>query len=556
MEIKGTGFAYNVTTDGHSNSDWGAEIGQGNKKLMNVSGVSEILNGMLYYKVDESLVSAILGKGNRTARPLPQYLPDVSTVLASVITKVSVNGMLLSNTSFIMFITKDERQTNGLGAVNTQYQRRYLKFSNNATYNGLALNQQCMDAITKQLGCKQTGSWIVTEMHFEEEVLALTAVVVDANNPHDFKDKEDRDRALQRLKFIASQTKFKPTSYSGSLSSVILYGPPGTGKTHAMQQEYISKFDKENRFVTTFHQSFSYEEFVEGLKPVLNSTGNDYGDIQYKIYPGVFRQACERAAQMAGYATLYDCVNDTFANRKDAFEKAVTEKKFVLLCIDEINRGNIASIFGDLISLIEDSKRLGAEKEMIVTLPYSQDGFGVPANLLIVGTMNTADRSIQLLDSALRRRFQFKEFLPDYSVFDSSDPNIQPILDDARTILQRINARVRSLLNKDNQIGHSYLMFVKSNQDIFEAVTSKIIPLLEEYFYNDITKVRFVLNENEKTKYPFYQEDKEAKQAFDSFVADADLETEDKDFYELKYEVKKASDYDNYLKHLLGVPEP
>ena len=127
---------------------------------------------------------------------------------------------------------------------------------------------------------------------------------------------------------------------------------------------------------------------------------------------------------------------------------------------------------------------------------------------------------------------------------------------DAKKILLRINARVRSLLNKDNQIGHSYLMFVKSNQDIFEAVTSKIIPLLEEYFYNDITKVRFVLNENEKTKYPFYQEDKEAKQAFDSFVADADLETEDKDFYELKYEVKKASDYDNYLKHLLGVPEP
>ena len=554
MEIKGTGFAYNVTTDGHSNSDWGAEIGQGNKKLMNVSGVSEILNGMLYYKVDESLVSAILGKGNRTARPLPQYLPDVSTVLASVITKVSVNGMLLPNTSFIMFITKDERQTNGLGAVNTQYQRRYLKFSNNATYKGLSLNQQCMDAITRQLGCKQTGSWIVTEMHFEEEVLALTAVVVDANNPHDFIDKEDRDRALQRLKFIASQTKFKPTSYSGSLSSVILYGPPGTGKTHAMQQEYISKFDKDNRFVTTFHQSFSYEEFVEGLKPVLNSTGNDYGDIQYKIYPGVFRQACERAAQMAGYATLYDCVNDTPANRKAAFDKAVTEKKLVLLCIDEINRGNIASIFGDLISLIEDSKRLGAEKEMLVTLPYSQDGFGVPANLLIVGTMNTADRSIQLLDSALRRRFQFKEFLPDYSVFDSSDPNIQPILNNARTILQRINARVRCLLNKDNQIGHSYLMFAKSNKDIFDAITSKVIPLLEEYFYNDIAKVRFVLNEDEQTKYPFYQEDKVAKQAFDSFIA-GDIETEDKVFYELNYQVKNEADCVKYLKHLLGESE-
>ena len=556
MDIKGTGFAYNVTTDGHSNSDWGAEIGQGNKKLMNVPGVSEILNGMLYYKVDESLVSAILGRGNRTIKPLPQYSPDISIVLASVINKVSVNGVLLPNISFIMFITKDERTLNDKGEVNKQYQRRNLKFSNNATYNGVPLNQQCVDAITRQLGCSQTGSWIVTEMHFEGDVLALKAVVIDAQNPHDFIDKDDRDRALQRLKYIASQATFKPSSYSGSMSSTILYGPPGTGKTHAMQQNYVSQFEEDNRFVTTFHQSFSYEEFVEGLKPVLDAPGDGAGDIQYKIYPGVFRKACERAAQMAGYATLFDCVNDTFANRKTAFDNAITNKKLVLLCIDEINRGNIASIFGDLISLIEDSKRLGAEKEMMVTLPYSQDKFGVPANLLIVGTMNTADRSIQLLDTALRRRFKFQEYLPDYSVFVSTDPNIQPVLDDAQKILQRINARVRCLLNKDNQVGHSYLMFAKSNQDIFDAITSKVIPLLEEYFYNDISKVRFVLNENDKTKYPFYQEDKVAKQAFDSFIAEADIETEDKSFYELKYTVKKPSDYDNYLKHLLGEVEP
>ncbi len=555
MDIKGTGFAYNVTTDGHSNSDWGAEIGQGNKKLMNVPGVSEILNGMLYYKVDESQVSAILGKGNRTAEPLPQYMPDISIVLASVIQKVSVNGALLPNTSFIMFITKDERTTNSKGASNTHYQRRYLKFSDNATYNGVAINQQCMNAITRQLGCSQTGSWIVTEMHFEEEVLALKAIVVDANNPHDFIDKDDRDRFLQRLKYIASQSTFKPSSYSGSLSSIILYGPPGTGKTHTMQQDYVSKFTEDNRFVTTFHQSFSYEEFVEGLKPVLDDSGEGAGDIKYKINPGVFRKACERAAQLAGYATLFDCVNDTKDNRKASFDKAITDKKLVLLCIDEINRGNIASILGDLISLIEDSKRLGAEKEMMVTLPYSQDKFGVPANLLIVGTMNTADRSIQLLDSALRRRFQFQEFLPDYSVFVGTDPNIQPVMDDAKKILQRINARVRCLLNKDNQIGHSFLMFAKSRKDIFDAITARVIPLLEEYFYNDTTKVRFVLNENEKTKYPFYQEDKVAKQAFDSFISEGDLETEDKDFFELNYKVKSEADCVNYLKHLLGESE-
>lgn len=306
----------------------------------------------------------------------------------------------------------------------------------------------------------------------------------------------------------------------------ILYGPPGTGKTYKLQTEYISKFSE--YFVTTFHQSFSYEEFVEGLKPILDDSSKE---VRYKIEKGIFYQACEKAAEMAGYSSFEDCLKDTRSGRNIRFNKAIEEKKTVLLCIDEINRGNVASIFGDLISLIEPSKRLGAgELEMTAILPYSKTPFGVPANLFIVGTMNTADRSIQLLDSALRRRFKFEELQPKYEVIKDTN---------ARMVLKTINARVRCLLNKDNQIGHSYLMFANSSCDILSALYNKIIPLLEEYFYNDINKVRFVLNDNANGL--FYVEDSEAKAAYKVFQNE-EIDDEDRNFFELNPAIADAID--------------
>ena len=340
-----------------------------------------------------------------------------------------------------------------------------------------------------------------------------------------------------------------------AITPIIIYGPPGTGKTHRMQTKYISNYDKKDRFVTTFHQSFSYEEFVEGLKPLLvvDENGNPQedqdasGDVKYQVVKGIFRIACDRAAELAGYKSLKDCIEDSFDNRQKKVSQAINDNKTVLLCIDEINRGNIAAIFGDLISLIEDNKRLGVNEqtELIVTLPYSQDLFGVPANLLIVGTMNTADRSIQLLDSALRRRFKFEEQLPNYDKISNPD---------AKKILEIINSRIRCLLNKDNQIGHSYLMNVETNYEIINVITNKIIPLLEEYFYNEIEKVRFVLNEDGNTNYPFYIEDSKAQTAYQLF----DIDKEEKSFFILDEKVTTLTDEaecGKYLKHLLGEKE-
>ena len=321
----------------------------------------------------------------------------------------------------------------------------------------------------------------------------------------------------------------------------IFYGAPGTGKTRHIQKEIYDKFVEKNRVFTTFHQSYSYEDFVEGLKPILDDSSED---VKYRIEKGVFYKACEKAAELAGYSNLKKCIEDSKENRTNNFNAAIKEGNIMLLCIDEINRGNVASIFGDLISLIEPSKRLGAgEYEMIVTLPYSKEKFGVPANLLIVGTMNTADRSIQLLDSALRRRFEFVEMMPNLDTIE---------YEDAKKVLKNINNRIRCLLNKDNQIGHSYLVNAKNYSDVLKAIIYKIIPLLEEYFYNDIDKVRFVLNETNKVNNPFYVEDEDAAKAYQLYQDGID---EPKSFFKLDETIKNILDEEEecekYIKHLL-----
>ena len=349
---------------------------------------------------------------------------------------------------------------------------------------------------------------------------------------------------LSDVKALEKSLKSNSSEKHDNLDNLILYGPPGTGKTFKMQEDYIKDYSKENCFVTTFHQSFSYEEFVEGLKPFIPEGKTD---VQYRIEPGIFYQACEQAALLAGYTSLDECLEDTEANRKQKMKEAVDNKKVVLLCIDEINRANVSSVFGDLISLVESSKRLGAEYEMTSKLPYSKKDFGIPANLKIVGTMNTADRSIQLLDSALRRRFKFEELLPDYSAIDN---------DKAKKILQNLNNRIRALLDKDHQIGHSYFIGKNTKLEILNVMKENIIPLLEEYFYNETDKIRRVLNETEELKDAsshvadyFYVLDEDAKNA----VGDTDDFNEEKPYYKLNDILKKElseEEAKTFLEHL------
>ena len=161
------------------------------------------------------------------------------------------------------------------------------------------------------------------------------------------------------------------------------------------------------------------------------------------------------------------------------------------LFIDEVNRGNVASIFGELITLIEDDKRLGEDNELKATLPYSRDEFGVPSNLYIIGTMNTADRSVEALDTALRRRFTFQEMRPDRSLV----PQPAGLKIDLKRLFDVINSRIARLMDLDHCIGHAYFMEIKDINTLRRVFQNKIVPLLREYFYGNPAKIGMVLGE-------------------------------------------------------------
>ena len=243
------------------------------------------------------------------------------------------------------------------------------------------------------------------------------------------------------------------------------YYPEGK-KILAISKNYKPSNDTliKNYDFVTFHQSFSYEDFVEGIKPRLDEGETE---VAFEIKDGIFKKLCIKAE----------------ADPKNNYA----------IFIDEINRGNVSAIFGELITLIEDDKRLGSTNELKVKLPYSKRELGVPSNLYIIGTMNTADRSVEALDTALRRRFSFSEIMPNPALLEEIQFNDFNLAE----VLKTINERIEVLLDRDHTIGHSYFLKIRNGDvgSLKSVFKNNIFPLLQEYFYHDYEKIALILGE-------------------------------------------------------------
>lgn len=427
--------------------------------------------------------------------------------------------------------------------------------------------------------------------------------------------------------------------------NTILYGPPGTGKTYntiafavaicdgeeklaengletdedgnpqiksgeenfELAHKRYEKLKEEGRIeFVTFHQSYGYEEFVEGIKPDVEPVdGKD--EVVYRIQKGSFATFCQTAGYnfSTAYQALLDAISRASNNEQNPYKlktpdgkvfgiytnannnlnvltipkrtkcgslttdnikaflndddeapnhlrcyykgviKELKEKfglvkatddealKPHVFVIDEINRGNISKIFGELITLIEPTKRLGAKEEMKVRLPYSNSEFGVPENVYIIGTMNTADRSIALMDTALRRRFNFVEMMPQSDILDGIE--IDGI--DIKKMFETINERIEVLYDREHTIGHAFFTKLLDSENrtidvLAEIFRNKVIPLLKEYFYENYEKIQKVLGSA-------FVKSKGGMKFADDTMSDDELKA---------YEIEISEDPQDYIK--------
>ncbi|MCT8140528.1 AAA family ATPase [Anaerobacillus sp. CMMVII] len=332
-------------------------------------------------------------------------------------------------------------------------------------------------------------------------------------------------------------------TYTGPLN-VIFYGPPGTSKTYSIVKQVVEIIENTTedvddksqyqellkqgqvRFIT-FHQSFSYEDFIEGLRSDGNGGFEPMDGTLKRIANEATFEGIKGKIETNNYEKKKEQIKAAFSETA-AFD--FTNAQRYVLVIDEINRANMSKVFGELITLLEDDKRLTREHETVVQLPYSRELFVLPPNLYLIGTMNTADRSISLLDTALRRRFSFVEMMPKPSL-------LQPIENiDLPNLLDIVNKRIEVLYDRDHTIGHAYFMNAESEEDIFDILLNKIVPLLQEYFYDDWEKIGLILGgigDSEEDACIVYREDINFRELFKNSLTPSTFELP------IKYRIKK-----------------
>lgn len=512
-------FGYTIKAGGGT-PNWATSLGQGKEYRINDNtDINELLKGMVYSSVSLSKISSKIGKGGRSVNGDAE---DSPIIMASLFSNVYINDTQIKGGKYILLITRDTSKSHE-GRLRFKYgpSNEYNDGSN--SYSNETFWQQAKS----QMGLADDSCFFVYNIRVrnQNELILRTIVVnkyakveyqniseqhsewdkliekdeeligympdISENDNIQTSDSECNDKIMAvnfptpdsnaqgetNLKNCLEVALFPIEDRIHSLNTII-YGAPGTGKTYLTPEYALSIIDgikidkfktintnrKENiiRYkeylkkgqivFTTFHQNYGYEDFIQGLRPY-----NENDTISFKIFDGVFKKIADRA------------LNDA-------------KNKYVII-IDEINRANISKVFGELITLIEPDKRWGELNETCVTL-QSGEPFAVPNNLYIIGTMNSADKSISLIDAALRRRFDFIEQKPDSSCV----PNgvLRKFFDDLNSNL------VSELDSTDLLIGHSYFLNKQENE-LCDIINNNIIPLLYEYFYDNRKKVASII---------------------------------------------------------------
>lgn len=298
--------------------------------------------------------------------------------------------------------------------------------------------------------------------------------------------------------------------------NLLLHGPPGTGKTWKLKERALAlvldgvpsdrkQLDDlwlacqrhELVAMCTFHQAYTYEEFVEGIRP-----RSEDGKIRYRVEDGLFKKMSLLAlAEGLGAGVRALDVEQRLQRARERLgseSEPLTRSDFhgarqFVLVIDEINRANVARVMGELITLLEDDKRLGGTDPLVLRLPASSERFAVPPNLHVLGTLNTADRSIALMDVALRRRFAFEEIRPDAEVLVKALTTGEKLKQLVVDIFTTINQRLLFLHDREHQIGHAYYLKVRTIDDLRDIMVKKVLPLLQEYFFGQWNRVALTL---------------------------------------------------------------